>query len=65
MTFFIIMYSITLSNLAWLILAWEDDRGYSRLSRIKRALELRKLDKEYAEHFGPCDPKWTFSKNRR
>jgi len=35
MTFFIIMYSITLSNLAWLILAWEDQYGVARWRRLQ------------------------------
>jgi hypothetical protein len=48
----ITLYALIGINLGWMVLAWEDRHGWSNLSKIKRELELRKLDKEYAEHFG-------------
>lgn len=47
----ITLYALIGINLGWMVLAWEDRHGWSNLSKIKRQLELRKLDKEYAKDF--------------
>ena len=51
MVFFIVMYSITFANMGWLILAWENDHGVSRWTRLQDRWSLYKN----REHFGSQD----------